>query len=163
MPTPQLPSEVLAMMRRGVSAIVASRDADLRPSLMRAMATRVGEDGAGITVYLARSQAGQVLQDIAANGHIAVVFSEPSTHRTVQVKATRVQVRQAGASDEAAVARYLASMERELAHVYIPAPLTRAMLACRLEDLVAVSFVPEYAFDQTPGPQAGTRLPGMRA
>ena len=32
----------------------------------------------------------------------------------------------------------------------------------RLEDLVAVSFVPEEAYDQTPGPRAGSALGGTR-
>ena len=32
------------------------------------------------------------------------------------------------------------------------------MLAHRHEELVAVSFAPEQAFEQTPGPRAGTRL-----
>ena len=36
--------------------------------------------------------------------------------------------------------------------------MTRAMLAHRLDDLVAVSFTPAQAFDQTPGPQAGVPL-----
>jgi hypothetical protein len=37
------------------------------------------------------------------------------------------------------------------------------MLAHRLEDLVAITFEPEFAFDQTPGPRAGTPLAGGRA
>jgi hypothetical protein len=32
------------------------------------------------------------------------------------------------------------------------------MLAHRLEDVVAVSFAPALAFDQTPGPRAGSPL-----
>ena len=34
------------------------------------------------------------------------------------------------------------------------------MLAHRLDDLVAISFAPEQAFDQTPGPKAGAPLSG---
>lgn len=160
MAKPQLPAEMLAMMRRGVSAIVASRDADLRPSLMRAMGTSVEADGGAVTVYVSRAQSRQLLQDVAANGHIAVVFSEPATHRTVQVKATSATLRSAGPADADVLARYLGAMEHELSLIHIPRPLTRAMLAHRLEDIVAIRFVPEFAFDQTPGPQAGTRLSG---
>lgn len=160
MAKPQLPAEMLAMVRRGVSAIVASRDADLRPSLMRAMGTRIEDDTSAITVYVSRTQSRQLLQDVAATGHIAVVFSEPSTHRTMQVKATSATMRNADASDVAVLARYLASMEQELGRINIPRPLTRAMLAHRLDDVVAIRFEPEFAFDQTPGPRAGTRLSG---
>ena len=153
-----LPPPLLAMIARGVSVIVGSRDATLRPSVMRAVAGTLSPDGLGVTVYLARSQSRQLLQDLGATGHISTVFSQPSTHRTVQLKATRVSMRNAVTSDEPVIAGYLAAMEKELAQVGIDAKQTRAMLGCRIDDLVAVSFVPEQAFDQTPGPRAGARL-----
>jgi hypothetical protein len=156
--TPRLPPETLAAMARGVSVIVGSRDAALRPSVMRAVGSKVAEGGAEITVYLSRTQSRQLLQDIAATGHIAVVFSEPSTHRTVQLKASRASLRNAGPEDAPELARYLASMEREILRVGYPPEMTRAMLAHRLDDVVAVRFVPEKAFDQTPGPRAGAAL-----
>ncbi|CAA9420717.1 MAG: hypothetical protein AVDCRST_MAG51-1992, partial [uncultured Ramlibacter sp.] len=56
------------------------------------------------------------------------------------------------------LARYLASMEHEIQRVGYPPSVTRAMLAHRLEDVVAVTFTPEQAFEQTPGPQAGRTL-----
>ena len=157
---PLLSADVLAMMVRGVSVNVASRDAALRPSLMRAVGSDVAPDGSRITVYLARSQSGQLLQDIASTGHLAVVFSEPATHRSVQLKAGAATLRPAMESDLPVLARYLASMEHEVARVGFPPPLTRAMLACRLDDVVAVTFSPEEAYDQTPGPRAGKSLEG---
>jgi len=153
-----LPADLVAMMARGVSVNVASRDAQLRPSLMRAVGSHVTPGGGTITVYLARRQSRQLLLDIAATGHVAAVFSEPASHRTVQVKATRARLRNADASDEPVLARYLASMEHELRRVHIAPHLTRALLSHRLDDLVAVSFEPEHAFDQTPGPKAGSAL-----
>jgi hypothetical protein len=157
-PLPHLPDDLLAMMRRGVSVIVASCDAALRPSLMRALGSDVSADGMRITVYLSRSQSRQLLQDIAATGHIAAVFSEPASHRTVQLKATTVRLRPASPEDEPLLARYLAAMEGEIERVGYSAEMARAMLAHRLEDVVAVTFAPELAFDQTPGPKAGAPL-----
>jgi hypothetical protein len=153
-----LSPELLAMIDRGVSVIVSSRDADLRPSLMRAVGSHLAADGSSVTVYLARSQSAQLLQDIASTGHLAVVFSEPFTHRSVQLKSSAASLRPAQDADRPLLARYLASMEHEIARVGFPAPVTRAMLAHRLEDLVAVTFAPEQAFDQTPGPRAGKPL-----
>ena len=160
MSTARLPPDLVAMMARGVSVIVGSRDQALRPSLMRAVGSRIEAGGQDITVFLSRRQSRQVIQDIAATGHIAVVFSEPSTHRTVQVKASQARMRNAADADQPALEAYLRSMEHEIAQVGFPPPLTRAMLAHKLEDLVAVSFTPEQAFDQTPGPRAGARLGG---
>jgi hypothetical protein len=159
---PQLPPELAAMMARGVSVIVASRDAALRPSIMRAVGSRVEAGGGDITVYLARPQSRQVLQDIAATGQIAVVFSEPSTHRSVQLKASRVEMRSADGDDAPVLERYLRSMEHEVQQVGFPPPLTRAMLAHRLEDVVALRFTPEQAFEQTPGPRAGLPVGAAR-
>jgi hypothetical protein len=153
-----LTPDLLAMMARGVSVIVASRDAALRPSLMRAVGSRVEAGGQEITVYLSRPQSRQLLQDIAATGQIAVVFSAPSTHQSLQVKASRAAIRNAGPEDALVLAAYLQAMEYEIQQVGYPPPLTRAMLAHRLEDVVAVRFTPEQAFDQTPGPRAGTVL-----
>jgi len=153
-----LPPVLLAMMERGVSVNVASRDAAMRPSVMRAVGSIVTDGGRSITVFVSRRQSRQLVQDIAATGHVAVVFSEPSTHRTVQVKATRATLRNAVAADEPVLERYLASMEHELHLIGHPPEIPRALLAHRLDDVVAVTFEPELAFDQTPGPQAGTRL-----
>lgn len=159
MPAALLSVEHIAMIRKGVSAIVASRDAQLRPSLMRAMAADIRDDGGLVTALVARSQAVQLLQDIAATGAVAVVFSEPLSHRTVQLKAASAQMRPADAGDLPLLERYRASMEQEIGAVGHPAAFVRAMLAWRLDDLVAVEFAPEQAFDQTPGPRAGRALP----
>jgi hypothetical protein len=155
MSRPRIPPELLAMMARGVSVIVGSRDQALRPSMMRAMGSNVEDQGRRITVFLSRAQSQQLLRDLADGAPIAAVFSEPATHLCVQVKASRVAVRDATAQDEPLLAGYLASMEREVQRVGFPPHLTRAMLACRLPDLVAIEFEPEQAFDQTPGPRAG--------
>ena len=77
---------MLALLRRRVSIIVASRDAAHRPHVMRALAIRVSPDHARVTVLMTRTTSRAVLDDIAANGAIAVVVSEPSTHATAQLK-----------------------------------------------------------------------------
>lgn len=153
-----LAPEFMAMMARGVSVIVSASDARHRPSIMRAVGSEIAPDASRVTVYLSRTQSRQLVADVAANGRIAVVFSEPFTHRTVQLKGVQAQIRDAVPDDEPALARYLASMEIEVARVGYAPPLTRAMLAYRLDDVVAISFAPTQAFDQTPGPKAGATL-----
>ncbi len=154
----RLPADVVAMIAAGVSVIVGSCDAALRPSLMRAVGSRIDPATQRITVYLARTQSRQLLQDLATGGRIAVVFSQPSTHRTVQVKASQVEIRPAAEEDWPLLAAYLRAMEWEIQQVGFEPPVTRAMLAHRQDDVVAVSFAAEQAFDQTPGPRAGAEL-----
>lgn len=156
-----LPPELIAMMDKGVSVIVSSCDLAMRPSIMRALGSALAADRRTVTVYLARAQSRQLLQDIATTGRLAVVFSEPASHRTVQLKARAARLREARPDDAPLLARYLRSMENEVLQVGFAPEFTRAMLAHRLEDLVAVSFEPEQAFDQTPGPRAGAALPPL--
>ena len=157
-PCPQLPADLLEMMARGVSGIVATRDAAHQTHLLRAVGSQIRDDGQRVTVYLSRRQSAELLADIAANGQIAVVFSEPSTHRSVQLKSTHATARTWQDSDAEVLARYLHSMEHEVAQVGFGPPFTQAMLAPQPGDVVAVSFCPEQAFDQTPGAQAGAPL-----
>ena len=150
-------------MRRGVSVIVASCGRDGTPSVMRGVGSRVSEDGGDITIYLSRSQSHQLLQDIADTRRVAAVFSAPTSHLTVQVKSTQIRIEACDAAADADIERYLLSMEREIADVGFEPRFTRAMLACRRDDLVALRLVPEQAFDQTPGPRAGAPLPSRAA
>jgi len=156
---PLLSPDHIAMIDKGVSAIVASRNAAHRPSLMRAVGAGIAADGSEVTVYVSRSQSRQLLQDIAATGHIAVVFSQPMSHRTVQVKARSAELRAAADSDRPLLGRYLRSMEEEVGCVGYDASFVQAMLAFELADVVAIRFSPSEAYDQTPGPKAGSALP----
>ena len=153
-----LSPEHIAMVDRGVSVIVASRDAALRPSIMRGVGSTISADGTQVTVYLRRSQSRQLLQDIEAGGGVAVVFSEPPTHRTLQLKASTATLRPAGPADQPLLHKYLAAMQHELAQVGYGPAYAAAMLSAPLEDVVALQFTPQAAFDQTPGPRAGAPL-----
>lgn len=155
---PLLSPAHVALIDQGVSAIVCSRDLAHRPSVMRAVGSAIAADASVITVYLARPQSRQLLNDIASTGRISVMFSEPSTHRTVQVKATRAQLRDVQEADLPKLARYLAAMKQAIDAIGFPSVFAEAMLAYDPDDLVAVSFQPEMAFEQTPGPKAGTHL-----
>ena len=96
----------IALIAQGVSAIVASRNADLLPSIMRAIGTQISPDGQLITVFLRASQSAQLLADIATCGPIAVVFSDPASNRTVQVKSGSARIRPATPGDQAVLRRY---------------------------------------------------------
>ena len=158
-PSPTLPPDWVAMIDKGVSAIVSACSLDMRPSIMRAVGTAIAADGSTVTLYLSRPQSRQLLQDIAASGEVAVVFSQPTSHRTLQLKARHARLRAAAEADLPLLQRYLASMEREVGAVGYAPIFVRAMLAHRLDDVVAIGFTPEQAFDQTPGPRAGMPLP----
>ena len=152
-----LAPEDLALLQRGCGVSIASRDATCLPDLVRGVGQRVEPNGE-ITVFLSRVDGAGVLANLRENGAIAAVFSQPSTHRTVQMKATRVSIATATAADVETVERCRAAMSAELHAIGYGPEFARALLACEPGDLVAVRFAPESAFDQTPGPKAGAPI-----
>ena len=163
-PPSLLPPEYIAMIDRGPSTIVSSRDAAGHPSITRALGCSIAPDGSSISVHVARRQSRQLLQDIAATGWVAVGFSEWFTNVTVQVKSHHARTRNADASDAPLLERYLASMEQVAQQLGYAPGMAGILLSHRPDDVVVVSFEPELAFEQTPGPKAGTELlPGGSA
>lgn len=153
--SPLLTPEHLALLDAGISVIVSSCGPDLVPSVMRGVGSLVGPQGRLFTVYLCRSQSAQLLRDVARSGRLAAVFSQPSTDKTVQLKTRAARLREAREDDAPVLRRYLRNMERELGLLGFLPVYARAMLAHRLDDVVAIEFEPEQAFDQTPGSKAG--------
>lgn len=156
-----LDGAVAAFISGPTAAIaVASRDAHNVPSLFRAAACRVSKDRARVTLYVDQQAGAAVVRDLRAGHPIAAVFSEPATHRTIQLKGGCAKVGAALPADrEYARTRY----EEIVAHVVGLGHL-EAGLRCYFhfapEHLVAVWFQPTAAFEQTPGPRAGVRLGG---
>lgn len=147
-----------AFLEGAVSIIVSSCGTGLRPSLMRAVGCRVAQDLREVTVLLNGKQAAPVLADIAANGRAAVVYSEPSTHRTLQLKTAAARAVPLEEGDLVLMARYRELMTAEIARIGFGVALVEAMLYCPPEDAIALCFLPDAAFQQTPGPGAGTPL-----
>jgi hypothetical protein len=147
-----------AFIQSGVATTVASASAQRVPNLGRAVGCSVSPDGTRITVLLRRSQAGALLDDIERSRAVAVVFAQPSTHRTLQIKSADAVVDTRPAIDAAALAAYADAFYRELAPLGYQREFTSAMLAYDPGDLVAVAFTPQAIFSQTPGPRAGERV-----
>ena len=95
-----LSPEHIAMVDRGVSVIVASRDAALRPSIMRGVGSAISADGTQVTVFLRRSQSRQLMRDIEGRRGLAVVFSEPPRTAPLQLKARQASLRPASPTDQ---------------------------------------------------------------
>jgi hypothetical protein len=158
-PAPIIDAAHAAFLRGRVSIVAASRDGHNVPTLMRALGCRLSRDRREVTILLRASQSGRLLADLRTNGIIAVVFSEPSTHRTLQLKGDGATVHPLQRGDATLLARYRDAMVAEICPLGYAEALIRAMFACPLGDAVAVTFRPTQAFSQTPGPGAGRPLP----
>ena len=156
--TPVIDADHAAFIVRGVSISVASCGADSQPSLVRALGCRVSDDRRSLTVMVSASQAGVLLDHVRQTGALAAVFSEPPTHRTIQLKAGNAIIGAPTQADLDCVARYRDSFVDTLQQMGYPPALIQTFLACPDDDIAALTFTPNAAFSQTPGPNAGQAL-----
>ena len=150
-----------AFLQGGVSMSAASsgaRSAQIFPSLCRVLACEVAPDRRRLTVLVSRAQAAQLLRDVGQSGRLAVVFSQPSTHRTLQIKGENAWIGPVSPQQLDAVRRHRDAFVSEVVPLGFPDPLVRLLLTCDDDDIVAISTVPVAVFDQSPGPRAGSML-----
>ncbi len=159
-PQLQLDPDRLRFMMGGVSINASSGSNQGLPSQCRAFGCRVDDGGRRISVFFSRPQAVDLLRDVDQSHRLAVVFSDPPTHRTIQLKGRDARVEPLAPGDPALVAAYRTAFVACLRPLGFPEPMVRALLDCPDSDLVAVGFTPEAAFNQTPGALAGAPLPG---
>lgn len=155
-PSPIGPAQA-ALMTGRVSIIVGSRDARLRPHLMRAVGCRLSADRRRVTLLVPRRGSRELLADLHDNGQIAVVFTEPSSNRTLQLKGQDARVTACDAADAELAERYLRGFVDEIAQLGFAAQVAHTLLG-HDEERVAVHFTVAAAFEQTPGPAAGEPL-----
>lgn len=149
---------LVRFLEDGVSISVGSCGAARVPNLSRALGCRVAADRCCVRVFVASAASAALLDDVTANGALAVVYSQPSTHRTVQLKARDARIAALAAGDRDCVARYRAAFVAGLAALGYPAEVMGMLVACADEELVAIEFTPIAAYVQTPGPAAGAAL-----
>lgn len=154
---PLIDAELAAFMQSGISMHVGSARGGL-PQLARAAGCRVSPDRRRVTMFVIPAQSIGVLDQIAANGAVAAVFTKPRSHRTVQLKGSDARIVSASAQDEALVRRQVEAFGAELASIGFPDRLGATLALAAPATLLAVTFTPTSAFVQTPGPAAGTAL-----
>lgn len=155
----QLSPEDAAFIQGGVSIHAAARDASNDTAVARAIGCRVSADRRQVTIFLSAVQAAPLLANVRGNGVIATVFSEPSSHRTIQLKGTDAAVVPSTPDDPHLWSSYRARLTAEDRPLGFSDAFVRAMLSPASGDVVAVAFTPSAAFQQTPGPRAGAPLP----
>jgi hypothetical protein len=155
-----LDKEAAAFLHRpGVSITAASRDRQNVPRIGRCLGCRVTADRKKVTVFVASSQYRAFFDAVAGSKAIAVVFSLPSTHRTLQLKGGDAAVESLAPGDVEIFTRHVGTFVEELAALGYSREVVDAAHWCDAAEVRAVSFTPAAAFEQTPGPGAGAPLP----
>ncbi len=146
-----------AFMQSGVSMSLGSRNEQMRPSVARGLGCRV-LPGGEVRVFVSEAQSQDLLDDVRANGQVAVVFSNIASHRTVQVKAIDARVRALDDDDQIAAGAYAPSFGGAVVAKGFPLPVPQNVLGAEPAERIAIVFHPHEGFEQTPGPQAGQPL-----
>jgi hypothetical protein len=152
-----LGADLISFCQSGISSVVATRGVDGAPIAGLALGCDI--DAAGhVRILLPRAANEALLHGLEAGSRIAATFSRPSDHRSIQIKgpaARRVPLR---AGDKSLLDAQCAGMARELRDAGYSDAFSFGYCAFDLADIVAIEFMPESVFVQTPGPGAGSRL-----
>ncbi len=142
-------------LESGVAAQAGTADQNGRPYILWVWGPRVNPDGT-MSVFLDTPRAGQALANLALNRKLAVVFADPVTYRSVQLKGTWRSTAAPTPGDCEWVKRH-----RDLfaSSTVLVGDDPQAIRNTWMEgDVTRVDFEVEQAFDQTPGPHAGLPL-----
>jgi hypothetical protein len=155
---PLIDEELAAFLQGGISMHAASVGPGNVAHITRAAGCRVAPDRRTVTVYVVESQSRELLAQVRANGAIAVAFTRPNTHRTVQLKGTDAHVVPVRPQDAIDVDRQVAGFDADLRKAGFPDRFGWTLAGGSALGLAAIAFTPTSAFVQTPGPAAGTTL-----
>ncbi|MGV3548376.1 hypothetical protein [Rhizobium sp.] len=152
-----LTSELAEFCESGVSIVMAASGADGLPIAGKALACRILPAGR-MRIFLSEAFNALLASAFDQGSPIAVTFSAPHNHRSIQVKATRVLRVPLEEGDGDAVARQVRAFEDDLVFVHYTRRFAKHYTAYKPEETIAIEVSPSEAFVQTPGPGAGEPL-----
>jgi hypothetical protein len=145
---------IAAFLDSGVSMVGASANEQLVPEAFRMWGASLGDDG--VLRALVSSDAGQTFEHVREGTLLCMTFADVLNLRSIQVKGRSVGAAEPpGPADLATTDRYDQVLRPKVRLNGSPPALVDSI---RPRSLFVVSIVVEEAYDQTPGPAAGTRL-----
>jgi len=139
----------------GTTVLVASVSPHGVPSCCRGIAVSSDDHLATLRVYVPIAVSQDTIANIATTRRVAVSVTHPLDHASVQLKGTTRTARLADASEASFVASRLDQMSDVLDSIGIPRHITRTMTYW---PAYAIELDVEEIYEQTPGPNAGSRL-----
>jgi hypothetical protein len=149
------------VIESGVTVLVATRDADLVPEMVRGWGLRVLPDPQQLEVCIAECTGRQTLDNLADNGQVAITVTIPSTYRSIQFKGRAVEMSAPLPEDYEHLDRDRESFIAAVGQVGLLRPLAARVFAAEMEispAMVKIRLGIREIFEQTPGPRAGSRL-----
>jgi hypothetical protein len=157
---PLLDETSAGFIESGVTIYASSRTDQNIPVMGRVAGCRVSADRRTVTLLFTSACVPELLDGISKSARIAVVFSQPGTSQTIQLKGDDATLISPQKGDVALVEQHCETFVAEVCPLGYSEPLLRAFMWFDPADLRAVRFTPQEAFVQTPGPRAGEPLKG---
>jgi hypothetical protein len=148
-------AELANLHDRGVAIVVATRDDEMRPEIVRAWGIEVADDGMTARLCVSASRDSRTMSNLAGNGAIAVTMVLPSTYLMIQMKGHVTEIGEPTAAQLERVDAHVAAFVAEVEPVGLPAELARRYVHY---DFIAITVAVRERYDQTPGPHAGARV-----
>ena len=150
--------ELKTFLEGPVSVLVGTRDSRLVPEITRAWGPRISEDRRSVSLCVPLATSRKTLDNLEANGEIAVAFSLPTNYQTFQLKGRQAKAAEPDSTDLAVVERHRDAFAAVNERLGQSRQRVETFWRAEIETsavLVKILFVPEQIFDQTPGPGAG--------
>ena len=127
--------------------------------MARGLGCIVSDDRRKVKILFHPEQAAELLEDVRSQGVIAVVFSEPPTHITLQLKGSDARIVETPPGAE----QLRDSHVEDFANIVMPMGFSPALIRGAIGGTLvmpsAVEFTLDSVYEQTPGAKAGARLP----
>lgn len=152
-----LTPEVAAFCQGGVSVIIALGGKDAAPVAGLGCGCRLLEENR-MRLLLMRAGNEELVSAAERGEPVAATFSQPVTHRSIQVKGSNSGIAAPTENDRLAALRQMDGLREELREIEFTARFAEAYCHVDPDELVAIDFDLDTAFVQTPGPGAGAEL-----
>jgi hypothetical protein len=146
---------LLKCVEPGVSVIIGSADAAGNPSCCRAVALRSDDGLATVTVFVPVATSKETIANVASTKRLAVVTTHPISHCATQLKGIVERTRPAREDEKPFIVGHFGGFGGVLNAIGYPLRVTRTV--CHWPALALEMRVDEI-YEQSPGPNAGTRL-----
>ena len=160
-PAIPIPPEIEALIERGASIMVGTRDSARVPELVRAWGPRVSGDRKHVSVCVAMAAGVKTVGNLRDNARVAVTFALPANSNAMQVWGRCIGTGRPHQDELTAVQQHRDTFARVNTDLGVPLPFIEALWQRELAgspDMVTIRFVVDQIFNQTPGPGAGSPL-----
>ncbi|RAK51414.1 hypothetical protein [Phenylobacterium deserti] len=111
---------------------------------------------ASLDLFIAGGQWTRMVESVRVGQALALTLCRPATYQTLQLKGPVTALVRADPAGAAVAHGYAEVTGAHLGALGVDASQMRPWL--RTDDLVQVTFTPQEAFEQTPGPHAGSPM-----